>query len=181
MISGMRASISARLIPAVSTRSGRSIRRPSASRPSTRVITMVASLAGENAYCDCGPKGHASSLIRNEPFSSSPMPSTLAAIRQANDAGLMARTRSPTGRLEHNPDRSDGRLASPISCKLGRNQVPRSMPRGKRSDGQPRCRIAISNAYLSVMPATYVTAARNAASDCGCTSSSSGIDAGCSA
>ena len=64
------------------TRSGRSIRRPSASRPSTRVITMVASGGGEKAYCDSGPNGHTSSLIRSEPFSSRPMPSTATPTRQ---------------------------------------------------------------------------------------------------
>jgi hypothetical protein len=74
---------------------------------------MVESLAGENAYCDSGPTGHTSSLIRNEPFNSSPMPATLTAIRQASEAGLIARTRSPTGRLQHNPDPSYGGLAEP--------------------------------------------------------------------
>src|SRR6185312_10429048 len=113
----MRASISARLIPAVSTRNGRSMRRPSANRPSTRVITMVASLAGENAYWDSGPTGQTSSLIRSEPLSSNPMPSRLAAIRHAYDARLMPRTRSPTGRLQHNPDRSyGGSVQRAISC-----------------------------------------------------------------
>jgi hypothetical protein len=41
------------------------------------------------------------------------MPATLAAIRQASEAGLIARTRSPTGRLQHNPDTSYGGLAEP--------------------------------------------------------------------
>ncbi len=99
----MRASISARLIPAVPTRSGRSMRRPSLSSPSTRVITIVASLGGENAYCDSGPKGQTSSLIRNEPLSSRPMPSTATAIRQANETRLIARC--STARLQHNPSR----------------------------------------------------------------------------
>ena len=56
MIAGIRASISARLMPETPARSGRSIRRPSASRPSTRVITTVVSGAGEKAYCDSGPE-----------------------------------------------------------------------------------------------------------------------------
>ena len=61
------------------------------------MITMVVSLGGENAYWDSGPNGHASSLMRNEPLSSSPMPSTVAAMRQAYDDRLMPRTRCPTG------------------------------------------------------------------------------------
>ena len=101
MISGIRASISARLIPAVLIRSGRSIRRPSASRPSTRVITMVASSGGENAYCDSGPNGQTSSLIRSEPFSSSAIPSRATTTRQASPARLIGRTGCPTGRLDH--------------------------------------------------------------------------------
>ena len=162
----MRASISARLIPAVSTRNGRSTRRPSASRPSTRVITTVASFAGENAYWDSGPKGQASSLIRNEPFSSNPTPSRVAAIRQAYDVRLIPRTRSPTGRLQHNPDRSYGGLAQPVKFfGSARNYVSRPMPRGSRSTGQSRWRTARSKAYLSVIPATYVTAALRAASE----------------
>ena len=44
-----------RLMPAVLTRSGSSTRRPSVSRPSTRVIRMVSSAGGEKAYCDSGP------------------------------------------------------------------------------------------------------------------------------
>ena len=62
-----------------------------------RVITMVVSLAGENAYWESGPKGQTSSLIRNEPLRSNPMPSTLAAMRQAYEVLLMPRTRCPTG------------------------------------------------------------------------------------
>jgi hypothetical protein len=49
--------------------------------------------------------------MRNEPFNSRPMPSSVAAIRQAYDTRLMPRTRSPTGRLQHNPSRSNGCLA----------------------------------------------------------------------
>jgi hypothetical protein len=38
------------------------------------------------------------------------MPSTVAAIRQASDTTLMLRTPCSTGRLQHNPDRSNGGL-----------------------------------------------------------------------
>ena len=79
---------------------------------------MVASLAGENAYCDSGPNGQASSLMRNEPLSSSPIPNTVAAIRQAYDSRLMPRTRSPTGRLQHDPDRLYGGLISLVNQAL---------------------------------------------------------------
>jgi hypothetical protein len=51
--------------------------------------------------------------MRNEPLSKSPMPSSVAAIRQASDPTLMPRTRSPTGRLQHNPDRTNGGLGEP--------------------------------------------------------------------
>jgi hypothetical protein len=50
--------------------------------------------------------------MRNEPLSSSPIPSTVAAIRQAYDSRLMPRTRSPTGGLQHDPDRLYGGLVS---------------------------------------------------------------------
>jgi hypothetical protein len=97
VISGILASISARLMPAVPIRSGRSIRRPSSSRPSTRVITMVAFSGGENAYCDSGPNGQTSSLIRSEPLSSRPIPSTETRIRTAIPTRLIGRAACFTG------------------------------------------------------------------------------------
>ena len=110
-------------MPAVPTRSGRSIRRPSASRPSTRVITIVASGGGENAYCDSGPNGHTSSLIRSEPFSSRPMPSTATAIRQARPARLIG-ARCSTGRLQHNRRHHECRCGRQVrSGSSSRNAV----------------------------------------------------------
>ena len=108
-MAGIRASISARLMPAVPTRSGRSIRRPSASCPSTRVITMVASGGGEKAYWDSGPNGHTSSLIRSEPFSSRPIPSTATTTRRMSPPRVTGRTGCSTGgiRQHSNPLRKD--------------------------------------------------------------------------
>jgi hypothetical protein len=40
----------------------------------------------------------------------------VAAMRQAYDVLLMSRTRSPTGRLQHNHDGCNGRLAIPIDA-----------------------------------------------------------------
>ena len=112
MIWGMRASISARLIPAVSTRSGRSMRRPSASRTLNAgdhdggVPWWGERVLGQRSKW---PRvvTHAQRTVEQQPNAQHGCGDPPGVRRR-----LMPRTRSPTGRLQHDPDRLYGGLLS---------------------------------------------------------------------